>query len=146
MSSDNIIIDADGLILGRLASSVAKRLMKGENIIILNAEKAAISGKKQHIVEEAKTFLEVGHPRKGPYHPRRPDRIVSRTIRGMLPWRKPKGKEAYKRLRVYLGIPFTYENKPVQTILEASADKLKSPFITVSELAKEIGGWKPEVE
>ena len=146
MSSDYIIIDADGLILGRLASNVAKRLMKGENIIILNAEKAAISGKKQHIVEEAKTFLEVGHPRKGPYHPRRPDRIVSRTIRGMLPWRKPKGKEAYKRLRVYLGIPFAYENKPVQTILEASADKLKSPFITVSELAKEVGGWKPEVE
>ena len=45
-----------------------------------------------------------------------------------------------------MGIPFVYENKPVQTILEASADKLKSPFITVSELAKEVGGWKPEVE
>ena len=146
MSSNNIIIDADGLILGRLASNVAKRLMKGENVIILNAEKAAISGKKQHIVEEAKKFLEVGHPRKGPYHPRRPDRIVSRTIRGMLPWRKPKGKEAYKRLRIYLGIPFEYENKPAQTILEASVDKLKSPFITVSELAKEVGGWKAEVE
>ena len=146
MSSNSIIIDADGLILGRLASRVAKRLLEGENVIILNAEKAAISGKKQHIVEEAKMFLEVGHPRKGPYHPRRPDRIVSRTIRGMLPWRKPKGKEAYKRLRVYLGIPSEYENKPAQTILEASADKLKSPFITVSELAKEVGGWKPEVE
>jgi large subunit ribosomal protein L13 len=146
MSSNSIIIDADRLILGRLASSVAKRLLEGENVIILNAEKAAISGKKQHIVQEAKTFLEVGHPRKGPYHPRRPDRIVSRTIRGMLPWRKPKGKEAYKRLRVYLGIPFEYENRPALTILEASADKLKSPFITVSELAKEVGGWKPEVE
>jgi large subunit ribosomal protein L13 len=146
MSSNSIIIDADRLILGRLASSVAKRLLEGENVIILNAEKAAISGKKQHIVQEAKTFLEVGHPRKGPYHPRRPDRIVSRTIRGMLPWRKPKGKEAYKRLRVYLGIPFDYENRPALTILEASADKLKSPFITVSELAKEVGGWKPEVE
>jgi large subunit ribosomal protein L13 len=146
MSSNSIIIDADRLILGRLASSVAKRLLEGENVIILNAEKAAISGKKQHIVQEAKTFLEVGHPRKGPYHPRRPDRIVSRTIRGMLPWRKPKGKEAYKRLRVYLGIPFEYENKPALTILEASVDKLKSPFITVSELAKEVGGWKPEVE
>ena len=112
----------------------------------MNAEKAAISGKKQQIVQEAKTFLEVGHPRKGPYHPRRPDRIVSRTIRGMLPWRKPKGKEAYKRLRVYLGIPMEYENKTAQTILEASADKLKSPYITVSELAKEVGGWNPEVE
>ena len=146
MSSNSIIIDADGLILGRLASNVAKRLLEGQNVIILNAEKAAISGKKQRIVQEAKTFLEVGHPRKGPNHPRRPDRIVSRTIRGMLPWRKPKGKEAYKRLRVYLGIPFEYENKAAHTILVASADKLKSPFITVSELDKEVGGWKPEVE
>jgi large subunit ribosomal protein L13 len=145
-SNKTTIIDADGLILGRLASNVAKLLLEGENVIILNAEKAAISGKKQHIVQEAKTFLEVGHPRKGPYHPRRPDRIVSRTIRGMLPWRKPKGKEAYKRLRVYLGIPMEYENKTAQTILGASADKLKSPYITVSELAKEVGGWNPEVE
>jgi large subunit ribosomal protein L13 len=147
MSSNNItIIDANGLILGRLASNVAKLLLEGENVIILNAEKAAISGKRQQIVQEAKTFLEVGHPRKGPNHPRRPDRIVSRTIRGMLPWRKPKGKEAYKRLRVYLGIPMEYVNKTAQTILEASADKLKSPYITVSELAKEVGGWNPEVE
>jgi large subunit ribosomal protein L13 len=147
MSFDNAtFIDAKGLILGRLASSVAKRLLQGESVVILNAEKAAISGKKQHIVTEAKTFLEVGHPRKGPYHPRRPDRIVSRTIRGMLPRRKPKGQQAYKRLRVYLGTPMEFENKPVQTIVEARTDKLKSPYITVSELAKEIGGWTPEVE
>jgi large subunit ribosomal protein L13 len=147
MSSDNvIIIDAKGLILGRLASSVAKRLLQGESVIILNAEKAAISGKKQHIVTDAKTFLEVGHPRKGPYHPRRPDRIVSRTIRGMLPRQKPKGQQAYKRLRVYLGAPLEFEDKKVETIIEASAVKLKSPYITVGELAKEIGGWTPEVE
>jgi len=146
MSSNNtIIVDAKGLILGRLASNVAKLLLKGETVIILNAEKAAISGKKQQIVQEAKAFLEVGHPRKGPLHPRRPDRIVSRTVRGMLPRRKPKGIEAYKRLRVYLGAPLEFENKNVQTIPEASADKLKSPYITVGELAKEIGRWTPEV-
>jgi large subunit ribosomal protein L13 len=147
MSSNNAtIIDAKGLILGRMASTVAKRLLQGETVIILNAEKAAISGKKQQIVTEAKTFLEVGHPKKGPYHPRRPDRIVSRTIRGMLPRQKPKGQQAYKRLRVYLGAPLEFEDKTVETIIEASADKLKSPYITVGELAKEIGGWTPEVE
>lgn len=144
-SNKAIIIDAKGLILGRLASNIAKLLLQGETVIILNAEKAAISGKKQHIVQDAKTFLEVGHPRKGPLHPRRPDRIVSRTVRGMLPRRKPKGIEAYKRLRVYLGAPLEFENKNVQTIPEASTDKLKSPYITVGELAKEIGGWSPEV-
>ena len=147
MSSNNtIIVDAKGLILGRLASNVAKLLLQGETVIILNAEKAAISGKKQQIVQEAKAFLEVGHPRKGPLHPRRPDKIVSRTVRGMLPRRKPKGVAAYKRLRVYLGAPLEFEDKKIQTIPEASADKLKPPYITVGELAKEIGAWIPEVE
>ena len=58
MSSNNtIIVNAKGLILGRLASNVAKLLLQGETVIILNAEKAAISGKKQQIVQEAKEFL-----------------------------------------------------------------------------------------
>ena len=146
MSSNNaIIIDAKGLILGRMASIIAKRLLQGESVIVLNAEKAAISGKRLQIVKEAKTFLEVGHPRKGPFHPRRPDKIVRRTIRGMLPRKKPKGRQAYKRLKVYLGAPLEFNDKEIQTILEASAEKLKSPYITVGELAKEIG-WTPEVE
>jgi len=146
MSSENaIIIDAKGLILGRMASIIAKRLLQGESVIILNAEKAAISGKRLQIVKEAKTFLEVGHPRKGPFHPRRPDKIVRRTVRGMLPRKKPKGRQAYKRLKVYLGAPTEFNGKEIQTILEASAEKLKSPYITVGELAKEIG-WSPEVE
>jgi len=146
MSSEKaIIIDAKGLILGRMSSIVAKRLLQGETIIVLNSEKAAISGKRLQIVKDAKSFLEVGHPRKGPYHPRRPDRIVRRTIRGMLPWKKPKGRQAYKRLRVYLGAPKEFDGKEIQSILDASAEKLKSPYITVGELAKEIG-WSPEVE
>ena len=141
----SVIIDAKGLILGRMASTVAKRLLQGESIMIVNAEKAAISGKRLQIVDEAKTFLEVGHPRKGPLHPRRPDRIVRKTIRGMLPYRKPKGRDAFKRLKVYLGAPKELEGKETQTILDARAEKLKSPYITVGELAKEIG-WSPEVE
>jgi len=144
-STTATIIDAKGLVLGRMSSIVAKRLLNGETIIVLNAEKAAISGKRLQIVHEAKSFLEVGHPRKGPYHYRRPDRIVRKTIRGMLPRKKPKGIQALKRLRVYLGAPIEFENKRFQTIFEASADKLKSPYITVGELAKEIG-WNPEVD
>jgi large subunit ribosomal protein L13 len=145
MTPENTIIDAKGLILGRMASIVAKRLLQGETIIVINAEKAAISGKRLSLVKDAKTFLEVGHPRKGPYHPRRPDKIVLRTIRGMLPRKKPKGQQAYKRLKVYLGAPLEFNDKEIQTLVEASAEKLKSPYITVGELAKEIG-WTPEAE
>jgi len=139
------VIDAKGLILGRMASIVAKRLLQGETIFIVNAEKAAISGRRLSKVREARAFLNIGHPGKGPFHPRRPDQIVRRAIRGMLPWKKPKGQQAYKRLRVFLGMPEELKGKVAQTIPDANADKLKCPYITVEELAREIG-WKPTGE
>lgn len=136
------IIDAENLILGRMASIVAKRLLKGEKIIIVNAEKAVFSGKKKNKVNEAKKFLEVGHPKKGPFHYRRPDRIIRRTIRGMLPYKQPKGKYAYKRLKVFLGMPEKLKDKKTETLREAHADKLTCPYFRLGEFAKEIG-WNP---
>lgn len=136
-----IVIDASKLILGRLASIVAKRLLRNERIIIVNAEKAIISGKRLSKVHAAKTFLEVGHPGKGPIHHRRPDKILRRTIRGMLPRKKPRGREAFKRLRVFIGIPEEFKSLEPQTVPDADASKLKSSHITLGELAREIG-WK----
>ena len=133
------IIDASGLILGRLASVVAKRLLSGESIVIVNAEKATMSGRRLSRVKEARAFLEIGHPGKGPFHPRRPDQIVRRTIRGMLPHQQPKGLMAFKRLRVFLGVPADLKNATFQTVPAADASKLKCPYVTVEEFAKEIG-------
>jgi len=133
------VIDASGLILGRMASVVAKRLLLGESIIIVNAEKATLSGKRLSRVKEAKAFLEVGHPGKGPFHPRRPDQIVRRTVRGMLPHRLPKGQAALKRLRVFLGVPSEFRGVPFRTIAEADVNRLKCPYVTVEEFAREIG-------
>jgi len=140
-----VVIDARGLILGRMASIVAKRLLQGETIVIVNAEKAAISGRRLSKVREARAFLEIGHPGKGPFHPRRPDQIVRRAVRGMLPRKKPMGQQAYKRLRVFLGIPEELKGKEAQTIPCASVEKLKCSYITVEELAREIG-WTPAGE
>ncbi len=133
------VIDASGFILGRMASIVAKRLLSGEPIVIVNAEKAALSGKRLSRVKEARAFLEIGHPRKGPFHPRRPDQIVHRTVRGMLPHRQPKGITALKRLRVFLGVPAEMKNVTFQTVPEAHISKLKCPYVTIEEYAKEIG-------
>jgi len=133
------VIDASGLILGRMASVVAKRLLLGESIVIVNAERATISGKRLSRVREAKAFLEVGHPGKGPFHPRRPDQIVRRTVRGMLPHRLPKGQVAFKRLRVFLGVPVEFKDAAFQTIPQADVNRLKCPYVTVGEFAKEIG-------
>lgn len=97
------LVNAEGLIVGRMASKVAKRLLNGEQVIILNAEKAVFSGKRKSKVAEAKEFLEVGAPMRGPFHYRRPDRFLRKTVRGMLPFKQPKGKSAYKRLKVFMG-------------------------------------------
>jgi len=134
-----VVVDAKGLILGRMASTIAKRLLHGENIIIMNAEKAVISGKRLSRIKEAKKKLEIGHPKKGPFHPRRPEEIVRRTIRGMLPRRKPKGQQAYRRLKVFVDVPQELKETETQTIPDAKSEKLKCPYITVGKLAKEIG-------
>jgi len=136
------VIDASGLILGRMASKVAKRLLKGELITIVNAEKATLSGRKLSRLKDANAFLKIGHPRKGPFHPRRPDQIVRRTVKGMLPHRQPKGIDALRRLRVFLGVPSELRTAPLQTIPEANMSKLRCPYTTVEELAKQIG-YKP---
>ena len=138
-SQSATIVNAEELILGRMASIVAKRLLRGETITIVNAEKAVISGKRRSKVREAKEFLQVGHPRKGPFHYRRPDRIVRRTVRGMLPYKQPKGKQAYKRLKVFIGAPEEARDQTMETLAEAHAEKLTCPYFTVGEYAKEIG-------
>ena len=133
------IVNAEGLILGRMSSKVAKKLLNGEEVIIINAEKTVISGKKKSKIKEAHVFLEVGAPKRGPFHYRRPDRIVHKTVGGMLPMRQPKGKNALARLRVFMGIPEELKNQKTETFTETQAGKLKGPSFTLGELAKEIG-------
>src|SRR3990172_3531481 len=100
-----VVVNAEGLILGRMASKVAKKLLNGEEVVIVNAEKIIISGKRKNKIAEAHLFLEVGAPERGPFHYRRPDRILHKTVGGMLPLRQPKGKNAYKKLKVFMGVP-----------------------------------------
>jgi large subunit ribosomal protein L13 len=133
------VFDAEGLILGRMATQIAKRLLNGDEIVIVNAEKAVISGRKRSKVNEVKEFLEVGGVGYGPFHNRRPDRIVRKTVRGMLPFRQPKGKQAYKRLKVFIGVPDDLKNQKMETVGDAQASKLKCAYFTVGELSREIG-------
>jgi large subunit ribosomal protein L13 len=139
------IVNAEGLIVGRMCSKVAKRLLNGEEVIILNAEKAVFSGKKKAKVLEAHIFLEVGAPVRGPFHYRRPDRFLRKTVRGMVPYKQPKGKNAYKRLKVFMGVPIALKDQAMITFEEASSANLKGPHFTLGELAKEIG-WRNRME
>ena len=132
------IIDATNAILGRLGTNVAKRLLNGENIVIVNSEKAIIIGKKKTIIEEYMKKRELGTSRKGPFFPRMPDRIVKRTIRGMLPYQQPKGRSALKRLKCYIGIPDELKDKKFEVVENALASN-PVEYITIEELSKYLG-------
>ena len=138
------IVDATNLILGRMASYVAKKALNGNRMIVVNAEHAVISGTKERVVARAKLKLKtrtLGNLEKSPTHPRKPDGYVRRVIRGMLPWKKTSGKEAFHRVRVYIGIPDEYKDRPGTKIPDADASKLRVPYITVARLSEEIGGF-----
>ena len=103
-----IVVDATDHIAGRLSSHVAKLLIKGNRVSIVNCDKIMISGTRSNIISEYREFLEINsinHWKHGPKHPRRPDTIMKKMIRGMLPKEKPSGKTAHKRLRTYIGSP-----------------------------------------
>ena len=138
------IVDASNLILGRMATYVAKKALEGNRVTVLNAEKAIISGTKFRVVARAKQKLKtrtLGNLDKGPTHPRKPDGYVRRVIRGMLPWKKTSGKEAFHRIHVHIGTPDEYKDKPMTTVPDANASKLRVPYITVAKLSEEIGGF-----
>lgn len=137
-----MIIDAKDTVLGRLATFVAKRLLEGERVAIVNAEQAVISGRREATFGVYEAWLQirnVANPRKGPVHLRRPDDLVRMTVRGMLPFDKARGREAYRKLRVYVGVPAEFKDKEMKSLPEASLERLRTRrFIRVGELSKHL--------
>ncbi len=113
-----VVIDADGLIVGRLASLIAKRLRGkhkptftphvdcGDNVIVINAEKVVFTGKK---LEQKRYYRHTGYP--GGIKERRadkvlegrfPERVIEKAVERMLP-EGPLARQQLKNLRVYAG-------------------------------------------
>lgn len=134
------VIDAKGLIMGRLASVVAKRLLAGEEIAIVNADKAIISGSKVTTFNDYKSIREMGTREFGPYFPKRPERILKRTVRGMLPYKRARGKDAMSRINVYVGIPSEFKSAELTTIAEANMNRLSSnKYVELGEVSRRLG-------
>ncbi|HEX2067205.1 MAG TPA: 50S ribosomal protein L13 [Nitrososphaeraceae archaeon] len=143
-----IVIDAANCISGRICSHVSKLLLQGNRVTIVNAEKAMLSGQRYKTIQLYKEHLEINsvtNPIHGPFHPRRPDTILTKMVRGMIPKRKSSGIEAFKRLRVYIGIPESLKNSEMKYYDDSKITKPSSYYITVGEVAKEIG-WSGGVE
>jgi large subunit ribosomal protein L13 len=136
------VIDANGLIMGRLASVVAKKLLAGETIDIVNAENVIVSGSRATTHMEYDVIRKMGRREKnwGPYFPRRPDRILKRTVRGMLPYKRARGRDAMGRLKVYVGIPLELKNAELIKIEDADMNRLSSnKYLTLADISKKLG-------
>lgn len=150
------LYDATDLILGRLSSQIAKKALLGEYIVIINAKDAIISGTKGDIHERHLTKLQIAtatNPRRGPFHERRPDTFMRRVIKQMLPRKKLRGKEALKRIHVYISdIPerfkIRYQNLVPDKIYHADKQRLSyfNKFITLDNLCQRIGWKKSEIK
>lgn len=142
-----LIVDASNQILGRLASIIAKKLLDGYKVIVVNAEKAVVSGEPKRVIMGYK-LLEKVRTLRNPYksgikRPKAPHNILKRAVKNMLPMDKPRGRSAYKRLLVYIGVPPELEGKEGEFIRfkEADVSRLKNKYITLLELSKHLG-WR----
>ena len=141
-STSHIVVDGTDHIAGRLCSNVAKLLIQGNRVSVVNCDKIMISGNRKNIIHEYQKFLEISsilHPKHGPFHPRRPDTMTSRMIRGMLPRKKPSGQAAFKRLRAYIDVPKELKSFKKIQFENAKIKKSNSYFTSMSSLGKTIG-------
>ncbi|EGF81321.1 hypothetical protein BATDEDRAFT_16384 [Batrachochytrium dendrobatidis JAM81] len=142
-----IVIDAKGHLLGRLASTIAKQLLNGQNIVLVRCEEINMSGPFFRNKLKYMAFLRkrcVVNPRRGPFHFRAPSRIFYRTVRGMIPHKTPRGAAALERLKVFEGVPPVYNLKK-RVVVPAALRVLRlapgRKFCTLKRLSSEFG-WK----
>ena len=135
----DIVVEARDCILGRVASEVAQRALAGERIAIVNAEDAIITGDREDIFDTYRTRLHIGSDR-GPYYPKRPDGIFKRAVRGMLPYKKERGREALSNVRVYVGNPYEDDGEEPVVLEGTSLDRLSNiRFVALHEISEQLG-------
>ena len=132
-----MILDAKDLIAGRIGTVVAKKAILGEEIFIVNADLAVITGSKKNILAKYSTQDVRGEPFHGPFLPKIPDRFLKRMIRGMLPYKLGKGRAAFKRIKCYKGVPKAFQDKNLETIEKAHVAKTQTlKYLTIGEVCR----------
>lgn len=133
------IVDGTNMVFGRAASQLAKKLLQGEEIHLVNAEKLVIIGNPKQISERYLAKRRIKHkanPEHSPKWSKVPHLLVKRMIRGMLPWKSSRGRDAMKRLRVYTGNPKNLEQN--LKLEKASFDGV-TKHMTIHELCRRLG-------
>jgi large subunit ribosomal protein L13 len=139
-----MVVDAEGLVLGRVATHIAKALLKdtSQEVVVINAEKAIITGSPEGIEARYHHRRTRGKERFGPFYPTRPERIFKRAVRGMLPYKQDRGRRAYKRLKCYNGVPKEFAGVKAERPKQASSVRT-ARYITLAQVSQSIGPWQP---
>lgn len=132
-----MVFDADNSVAGRLASVAARHLLRGEAVAIVNAEKAMVTGRPEAVAALFREKVERGDPYHGPFYPKQPERMLKRMVRGMINYHKPRGREAFKRLRVYAGVPPALAGKAVQS---SEAQSRAQKFLSLKDISGGVHG------
>lgn len=136
------VIDGKDKVIGRVGSQVAKMLLNEHGVVIVNSEKMVITGHSPDIIAKYKQLVELkdkANPEHSPYWPRRPDMFVKRVIRGMLPYKKAKGKEAFRRLRVYVGVPGEFQKAKMHDVHTKKPSEIFESTMTIQQLTDKLG-------
>lgn len=133
------VVDASGLVLGRAASLIAQRLLRGESIVVVHAERSVVTGDRQRVIAFYTANRARGSVRSGPHFPRYPDRIFRRTVRGMLPHLKTRGKVAFDRLEVHIGCPEGLKPAAPDWLAAAKARPALRPPMSLGEVSRLLG-------
>jgi len=134
------IIDGTNAVLGRLGSVVAQRIMDGEEIVVVNAESILVTGERDMVFADYKARVDRGDTtkRKGPFYPRRADLLFKRSVRGMIPWTSTSGREAYRRLHVFVGVPKQFADAETEKV-EDAMKKISGKYTTLGAISKFLG-------
>jgi large subunit ribosomal protein L13 len=136
------VIDGKDKVIGRVGSQVAKLLLNENNVVIFNSEKMVMTGHVPNIIAKYKQLVELkdkANPEHSPYWSRRPDMFVKRVIRGMLPYKKPSGKSAFSRLRVYIGEPEEFKKAKHHEIKSKKSADIFENTMSIKELTEKLG-------
>jgi large subunit ribosomal protein L13 len=125
------VVDADGMVLGRLAAQIAKiirgkhkamftpHMDTGDNVIVINAAKVRVTGRKA----EQKTYFShtgyMGHEKHTPFAEmlaKHPERVIEKAVHGMLPKTTLARTTLRRKLRVYAGAEHPHTAQQPQVI------------------------------
>lgn len=137
----HIVINADGIILGRLCSFTAKKALLGYTVDVVNIEKAIVTGNKDVVLAKFKRFRNMGEPFHGPFIGRSAKDLFKRSLKRMLPHKKARGVEAFARVKAYKGLPIRYKDQKLETLTGAHVSKVpNTKYVNLERVTEFLGG------